>query len=328
MPSPPELSSDIQRAIQQAVGQVNNAFISHQGINQPRPAKRKRRATAADAQAVKGQKAADTACGSLQESSSVVAADQLKPRSKKSKKAIARQGVEVVPDVGSVNESLVSSSGPPSQSRSSEAFIDAAVSATPVTSATSEPPYDFSHPCFDSPAPSSYPYSTIPDDLPLTPTFQPPISFSDATIPGLEYASNDDVIRALQDLDVTKVASVLKTLGEAAAAANISLTPLSSTMLQRTQTTAPIDSASSNPVVIAESPAQRVLQHHRPLIDINTPHEPLEHSVLLATKWLSANKLAELARTQGQCQCHLWSRDPQLSIRHRIGVQEGEVFGP
>ncbi|KAI0251329.1 hypothetical protein BJV78DRAFT_1212509 [Lactifluus subvellereus] len=301
LPSPPELSSDIQRAIQQAVGQVNNAFISHQGIDQPRAAKRKRnkeRATTADAQVVKdqkkGKKAAETAHGSPQESSSVVAAGQLKP----SRKATAKQGTEVVPDMGSVNEAP-SSFGPPSQSRPSEAFLDAAVSAASVAS-TSESPYGFPRPCFDSPAPSSYPYSTIPNDLPLNaPAFQPPTSFPDATIPGLGYASNDDILRALQDLDVTKVASVLKTLGEAAAAANVSLTPLSSTVLQRTQPT-PIDSAPSNPVVIAETPAQRILQHHRHLT--NTPHEPLEHSghaELLATKWLSANRLAELARTQG-----------------------------
>jgi hypothetical protein len=202
---------------------------------------------------------------------------------------------------------LVPSSGSPSQPRPPTAFLDAIVSAASVTSAVSESPYGFPAPCFDPPTSSSYPYSTIPNDLPLNaPAFQPPISFSDAAI-SLEYASNDDILRALQDLDVTKVASVLKTLGEAAAAANVPLTSLSSTLLQRAQTATPIDSRPSNPV-IAEIPAQRVLQHHRRLGDINTHQEPLDHSdhaELLATKWLGAKRLAQLAKTQGQCQRHL-----------------------
>jgi hypothetical protein len=318
LPSPPELSSDIQRAIQQAVGQVNHAFITHQDIDQPIVAKRKRnkdRVTAEDTQIVKGKKrkkqAPETAYIS-QESSSVVAADKLKPRSKK---ATPKQSTEIVPDKGGVNESLVSSSGSLSHPQPPATFLDAVVSAPPVTSADSDAPYGFPQPCFDSSA-SSYPYSTIPNDLPLNaPAFQPPISFSEAAIPSLEYASSDDILRALQDLDVTKVASVLKTLGEAAAAANIPLTSLPSTLLQRPQPTTSIDATPSNTDIV-ESTAQRVLQHHRRLVDVNTHQESLEHSdhaELLATKWLGASKLAEMARSQGQCQCHLESRDVQIS---------------
>jgi hypothetical protein len=302
LPSPPELSSDIQRAIQQAVGQANHAFITHQDIDQPIVAKRKRnkeRVTTEDTQVEKGKKrrkqAPETAYIS-QESSSVVAADQLKPRSKKSKKATPKQSTEIVPDKGGVNESLVPSTGSLSHPPT---LLDAVVSASPVTSANSDAPYGFPQPCFDSSA-SSYPYSTIPNDLPLNaPAFQP---FSEAAIPGLEYASSDDILRALQDLDVTKVASVLKTLGEAAAAANIPLTSLPSTLLQRPQPTTSIDATTSNPDIV-ESTAQRVLQHRRRLVDVNTHQEPFEHSdyaELLATKWLGASKLAELARSQGQ----------------------------
>jgi hypothetical protein len=314
LPSPPELSSDIQHAIQQAVGQANNAFITHQNINQTMAAKRKRnkdRATTEDTQVLKEKRrkrAVDTSSVSLQESSSVVAADQPKPQSRRIKKAISKQCTELVPNIGTINESLVPSSGSPSQSRPPAAFIDAIVAAASVTSAASESPYGFPTPCFDPPTSSSYLYSAIPNDLPLNaPAFQPPISFSDTAISGLEYASNDDILRALQDLDVTKVASVLKTLGEAAAAANVPLTSLSSTLLQRTQPTTPIDSRPSNPV-IAESPVQRVPQHHRRLVDINTHQEPLghsDHAELLATKWLGAKRLAQLAKTQGQCQRHL-----------------------
>ncbi|KAH9999800.1 hypothetical protein BJV77DRAFT_939505 [Russula vinacea] len=129
--------------------------------------------------------------------------------------------------------------------------------------------------------------------------FQPPDSFSCTTVPGLDYASNDDILRALQDLDVTKIATVLKTLGEAAAAANVPLTSLPSTLLQRPH------------------PAPQLIPRYRillPLPKVQDPgfynitgdrrHKlavvgPLRSCRTLATKWLSANKLAELAKTQG-----------------------------
>jgi hypothetical protein len=133
--------------------------------------------------------------------------------------------------------------------------------------------------------------------------FQSSDSFSSTNVPDLNYASNEDILRALQDLDVTKIATVLKTLGEAAAAANVPLTSLPSTLLQRLHPTPVIDSTLSNSTAIAESSAPRVLEHRRRLEDISKRRESLElsdHAKILATKWLSANKLAELAKTQGQ----------------------------
>ncbi|KAI0004938.1 hypothetical protein BJV74DRAFT_805827 [Russula compacta] len=302
---PPELSSDIQRALQQAVGQANNAFINHQVIDQPRAAKRKQnrdRAITEEGGATKRKKreAAETAHTSSHESSSVSASHQLGARSRRSRTASSESSTRVVPDLGNANESLAPSS--PSQPQPPEAFLDAVVSAASATGAPSESPYSFCHPCFDPPSSSSYPYSTIPNDLSLnTPSFQPSNSFSNTTVPDLDYASNDDIIRTLQDLDVTKIASVLKTLGEAAAAANVPLTSLPSTLLQRPQPGTPIDPTPPNSTAVADSPVPRVPQHHRRLGDLRH-RELLEHSdhaELLATKWLSANKLAELARTQG-----------------------------
>jgi hypothetical protein len=94
----------------------------------------------------------------------------------------------------------------------------------------------------------------------------------------------------------------LKTLGEAAAAANVPLASLPSTLLQRQNIAIPIDSTLSNPTVIAESSARRVLRHDGRVADTSMRQEslePLDHARLLATKWLSANKLKELAKTQG-----------------------------
>ncbi|KAI0307235.1 hypothetical protein B0F90DRAFT_1686511 [Multifurca ochricompacta] len=301
LPSPPELTSDIQRAIQQAVGQANNAFIRHQVINQSRSAKRKRTKEKATTEETEENHKKKKAVGhaSSQASTSASAAEQPATHSK-SRKTSLKQGSKTVADVGSANEP---SSNPPSLSQSPAAFLDAVVSAASATAAPSDTSYGFSQPCFDTPLSPSYPFSPVAGGLTLnTAAFQPPISFTNPAVSGLEYASSDDILHALQELDVSKIASVLKTLGEAAAAANIPLASLSSTLLQRPQPVTPIDPAPSNPTVISESTTQRVSQHHRRFVDMTTHHESLEHSdhaELLATKWLSANKLAELARTQG-----------------------------
>ena len=154
--------------------------------------------------------------------------------------------------------------------------------------------------------------------------FQPPDSLSNTTVPDLNYASNDDILRALQDLDVTKIATVLKTLGEAAAAANVplNLASLPSTLLQRPHAATPIDPTLTNSTAVVESSAPHVPQHHRRLVD--TRRESLEHSdhaVLLATKWLNAQKLAELAKIEGQCYTmSQLARSSVPSIGNRIGV--------
>jgi hypothetical protein len=298
MPSP-ELSSDIQRALQQAVGQANNVFTSHQLIDQPKTARRNRDRDEEPVKQMKRKVAAEAAHASPRESSSISAIH----RRKRGKKASSKPSTQVVPDLGNANEPLVPPS--PSQSQSPESFLDAVVSAASATSAHSEPPYSLSQPCFDPQSSSSYPYSTMPNDLPMNAgTFQPPDSFSSTNVTDLNYASNDDILRALQDLDVTKIATVLKTLGEAAAAANVPLTSLPSALLQRPHPAPPIDSTLSNSSAIVESSAPRALRHHRRLEDTNTRRESLElsdHAKILATKWLSANKLSELAKTQGQC---------------------------
>lgn len=299
LPSP-ELSSDIQRALQKAVGQANNAFTSHQLIDPPKTAKIKRNGDDVEG-AVKQKKrkaAAEATHAPPRKSSSISASAQ----SKKGRKASLKPSTQLVPDLGDADESPIPSS--PSQSQSPKSFLDAVVSAASATSAHSESPYSLSQPCFDpQSSSSSYPYSTMPNDPSLNAgAFQPPDSFSCTTVPGLDYASNDDILRALQDLDVTKIATVLKTLGEAAAAANVPLTSLPSALLQRPHPATPIDSTLSNSTAIAESSGPRVLQHHRRFVDTNSLSlDHSGHAGLLATKWLSANKLAELAKTQGLC---------------------------
>jgi hypothetical protein len=303
--SPPTLSSDVQRALQQAVGQANNAFNSHQVTDQSKPTRRKRlreKPTAEGEEAVIQKKTkrriAEDVHASAQESSPV---DQPGARSKKRRKASSKQRTQVPTEGSDVNELTVSPSDIASQSQTPTAFLNAVVAAASTTAVTSGSPSDFSHACFDTPPSSSYPYSTSASNLPSNATaFQPPVPFSTVAVPDLEYASNEDILRALQDLDVTKIATVLKTLGEAAAAANIPLTSLSSIIPQR-----PLATSSSTPSdlgVASERPTRRVSQLHRHRANVSSRQEPLAHSDhadLLSTKWLSARKLAELAKTQG-----------------------------
>ncbi|KAI9466939.1 hypothetical protein BJY52DRAFT_1235377 [Lactarius psammicola] len=290
LPPPPELSSDIQRALQQAVGQANNAFISHQVADQSMPTRRKRtreKPLAEGVEAVNQKKrkkrVTEVVHTSPQGSTFTAAVDQPGAQSKKRRKMLSKQ---------------VSSSDIPSQSQSPTAFLNAVVAAASATAAPPGPSSDFSHACFDAPPPYCASASNLPSNAAA---FQPSVSFSTVAVPDLEFASNDDILRALQDLDVTKIATVLKTLGEAAAAANMPLTSLSSVIAQRPLSTT-TSSIPSNPVVTTERPTRRVSQHNRRHANVNSRQEPLAHSDhadLLATKWLSANKLAELARTQG-----------------------------
>jgi hypothetical protein len=304
LPPPPELSSDIRLAIQQAVGQANDAFINHQVNGQPETSKRKRKGDSVimggDAIKQKKKKAPEAAQTSPQ-GSSASTTHRINAQPKRINKVSSKPNTpstQVVPNLADTNHSLVPS--PPLQSQSPDAFLDAVVSAASATGAPSETPY-FSSTCFDQ-----SPYSAIPTTLPLNTTaFQPPASFSNVTVPDLEYASHDDILHALQDLDVTdvtKIASVLKTLGEAAAAANVP-TSLPSTLLRRPQPETSNDSTPSISVSIAECHVPPVPQHDRHLVDLNTHRESVEHSdhaELLATKWLSAQKLAELAKIQGK----------------------------
>ncbi|KAH9179777.1 hypothetical protein EDB89DRAFT_1923153 [Lactarius sanguifluus] len=277
LPPPPELSSDIQRALQQAVGQANNAFISHQVADQSMPTKRKRTREKPPAGVVE-------VVNQKKRKKRIAEINPVHNR-KKGEKRRRKQSTQVTTEVSDINELPVSSSDISSQSQPPTAFLNAIVAAASATAAPPGHSSDFSHTCFDAPSSSSYPYSTSASDPPPNAAaFQPPVSFS-----------------TVADLDVTKIATVLKTLGEAAAAANIPVTSLSSIITQRPLPT-PTRTTPPNPVVITERPMRRVSQHNRRNANGSSQQEPLAHSDhadLLATKWLSANKLSELAKTQG-----------------------------
>ncbi|KAF5364102.1 hypothetical protein D9756_000378 [Leucocoprinus leucothites] len=148
---------------------------------------------------------------------------------------------------------------------------------------------------------------------PLHPHMHPvpdPVAFTSMGLPfsDLSFGSNEDVLRALQDLDITKIANVLKTLGEAAAAANV---PPLEAFQPVPMFLPPMDPPPQPPTPVGGFPAPSnailgIPPKRTPCIRVvhptpNVPeqHGNPDHATLLATRWLGAAKLAELVRTEG-----------------------------
>jgi hypothetical protein len=121
----------------------------------------------------------------------------------------------------------------------------------------------------------------------------------------LAFGSNEDVLRALQELDITKIASVLKTLGDAAANANVpKFAPQVDAMPSELQPPPPAVwqvPATSN--VILGIPPKPSTSGSKNLLNMSLPgneqHANSDHAYLLANKWLNATKLADLVRDEG-----------------------------
>jgi len=135
------------------------------------------------------------------------------------------------------------------------------------------------------------------------------IANMDLPIADLSLGSNEDVLRALQDLDITKIAGVLKTLGDAAAAAaNVSPLPTSpispsfyTPAIPLPHRSPPINGypAPSNAILGIPPKAPPPVRTMSPTYSVPEQHGNPEHATLLSTKWLGAAKLAELVRTEG-----------------------------
>jgi hypothetical protein len=129
----------------------------------------------------------------------------------------------------------------------------------------------------------------------------------------LAFGSNEDVLRALQDLDITKIASVLKTLGEAAAAGNVP-NPAPQVNIMPSELQPPPSAiwqvpATSN-VILGIPPKQPSISGSKNVLNMNLPgneqHTNPDHAYLLANKWLNATKLADLVRDEGLCLSYIF----------------------
>ncbi|KAI1796071.1 hypothetical protein LXA43DRAFT_988199 [Ganoderma leucocontextum] len=124
-------------------------------------------------------------------------------------------------------------------------------------------------------------------------------------LPDLNVASSEDLLRSLQEFDISKVVTVLKTLGEAAAAANVHLNgppmfvPVPPPPMQQQQQ--PVRSEA----ILGRPPKQKKGRNGPGASGSGSveaaPPQPdnSEHAHMLANVWMNASKLAEMVRTEG-----------------------------
>ncbi|KAI0355374.1 hypothetical protein OH77DRAFT_1402954 [Trametes cingulata] len=129
-----------------------------------------------------------------------------------------------------------------------------------------------------------------------------------ALLPDLNFASSEDLLRSLQEFDISKVVTVLKTLGEAAAAANVQLN--APPLFAPGPPPPPPPPVQQQPVrsdAILGRPSKQTQQKKSrgvgPALADGPPAPPQpdnpEHAHMLANVWMNASKLAELVKTEG-----------------------------
>ena len=127
-------------------------------------------------------------------------------------------------------------------------------------------------------------------------SLQPP-PLPGAPFSELSFGSNDDILRTFQDLDVTKLASALRNLGEGTTIAGMDLSGLENSQAQG-QSGRPAKATTKT----VQTERQQGKKHTRTLnMGLLPPESSTStfHDELLATKWLPVKKLNELAETEG-----------------------------
>ncbi|KAH9899527.1 hypothetical protein C8Q73DRAFT_637876 [Cubamyces lactineus] len=124
-------------------------------------------------------------------------------------------------------------------------------------------------------------------------------------LPDLNFASSEDLLRSLQEFDISKVVTVLKTLGEAAAAANLQLNvpPLFVPGPQPPPPPPVQQQPVRSEAILGRPQKQKKSRGVGPSLEDAPPaplqHDNPEHAHMLANVWMNASKLAELVRTEG-----------------------------
>jgi hypothetical protein len=331
----PSLSSDIQRALQEAVGEVNNAFTQSQD-NQSKKKRARNDSTGGvpvdgSHKRQKRKKNTDDVNAStvqVSEQSGEVEKDEKKTK-KKPDKGKAKEVVSNTVDT--LSPQLVEET-PETHPTSSVDFLNAVVAAASATADAQHldvSPYQ-AHSSYqdhhimpnlqhDHPSP---PYMTYP---PMHFPFSSPAhlygqSSSHPTnilpnlgfpLPDVQFASNDEILRALQELDMSKLAGVLKTLGDAAAAANVPLGVLPGFIpplpghsnIHPQPPPQPMGQPPSTSGAILNTAPKSTKTTHKRVLDMSLPgpdHGNPDHAHMLANKWMNATKLAEMVKTQGK----------------------------
>ena len=197
---------------------------------------------------------------------------------------------------------------------SSADFISAVVAAASATAGQQPsfdqamqqymtyPPADFDPYAFAGPPPQGPPQPPPQHGQPFPTPFPDPT----ALLPDLNFASSEDLLRSLQEFDISKVVTVLKTLGEAAAAANVQLN--GPQLFGPGPPPPPGPPVQQQPVrseaILGRPPKQKKGRGGAGSQDAPAPPVPLQHdnpdhAHMLANVWMTAQRLAELVRTEG-----------------------------
>ena len=167
------------------------------------------------------------------------------------------------------------------------------------------PPPEFDPYTYPNPSTGAHPHSHSHAHGQSFPgPFPPDVA---GVLPDMNVTSSEELLRHLQEFDISKVVSVLKTLGEAAAAANVNLDvpsifvpPPASAALQQ-----PVRSEA----ILGRPPKQKKGRNGNGAAGSGSgtveaaapqPDNP-DHAHMLANVWMNASKLAEMVRTEGEC---------------------------
>ena len=355
------LPADLHRALEQAVGNANNAA----DVSKKKKSKRVRDedsvadVASGDVPNAKKKKKSrshthgEVPSGERETSASVTAegdgeaesSGEPSKKKKKSKKGKEKETAEeATQDVSETQPTDRSSSV--DLATSSADFLNAVVAAASATSGQppTQPPYDPSMPppAHFLPYPPQHPefgqynYPPPPGHLPpynanahgqAPPPMLPDFN---GLPPELNFASSEDLLRTLQEFDLSKVMHVLRSLGDAANAANVSVTmppqvgpplapppvvnkPVRSEAIlgqpprQRRppqaqgQESAPIPPPAHMPPHAAPVPPPMVapMAHPPPPPPPSQEGNP-EHAHMLANVWMNAQKLAEMVKKEGK----------------------------
>jgi hypothetical protein len=329
MATPSSLTSDIQRSIQQAVNNAHVALNNPGGAVKVKQKKRKRsnedsldQSTPADGESARrkklkkkksspqdgsGSASQDTPNGGSSVTSEPPQSAQ--KTSKKKRKKGKGHDTEIP-----IDPALTANSEGPADPQT-VAFLHALVAAADSSNSQLAPtqvPVDqqLIHPPFDPNAQMMFPGHFMPmtPGFPyhMQPGFVDPAGLVSGapgrlSLPELASHANEEIMRMLQGVDLTRLQGVLQVLGDAAAAAD-----QPSDMLH----VPPVFQGMPPPPTLPPTKQNPVPSHTilgQPSKDNKPPPPPPDwqqfanpvHAELLATKWMNTTKLREMARTEG-----------------------------
>lgn len=337
--APATLTPDIQEALQKAVGEANKVAHSikkkfkrvrtedptdSNDLAESHQQKKKKKSK----HAVQEQLVSSAPNVTVPEHSIepvVAAAPDVSPDTAVKKKKKNSKGKEKAThvDAAPADSENPAFAGPPPEhpanldvATSSEDFISAVVAAA---SATSNAPMDHPPPYEQHIPPymgypgefSPYPYPQHGHQPPFDPSqhAQPMFPDSSMNLPDLNFASNEDLIRSIQDFDLSKVMSVLKTLGEAAAAASVVYNP-GPLFVPRPPRAPPVvnpRAAKSDSILGRPPRAPRFVQPSATTGSQNEAgdiaYDNPDHAHMLANVWMNTQKLNEMVKSEGTFSC-------------------------